>query len=72
MPFTGSYAADRFCRLPGGRAAVGRSVAEWLAAGERAAESGREIGVVAGSMPLGLGCIVAPDLPRPSDGLVSA
>ena len=71
MPFTGSYAARRFLRLPGAGTAVGRSVSEWLAAGWREVGNGREIGVVAGSLPLGLGSIVAPDLPRPSDGLVS-
>jgi pimeloyl-ACP methyl ester carboxylesterase len=71
MPFTGSYAAHRFCRLPGGRAALGRSMTEWLGAGRCDPGGGREIGIVAGSRPLGLGCMVAPDLPRPSDGVVS-
>ena len=71
VPFTGSYAARSLCRLPGGRAALGRSMAEWLAADPVEPGSGREIGIVAGSLPLGLGRMVAPDLPRPSDGAVS-
>ncbi len=71
VPFTGSHAARRLCRLPGGRAALGRSMVEWLATVPRQPGGGREIGVVAGSTPLGLGCMVAPDLPRPSDGAVS-
>ena len=33
--------------------------------------TGREIGVIAGSLPLGIGRFVAPDLPAPSDGVVS-
>jgi pimeloyl-ACP methyl ester carboxylesterase len=70
-PFTGSHAAHRLCRLPGGRAALGRTIAEWQSAGWCDPGGGREIGVIAGSLPLGLGCMVAPDLPRPSDGVVS-
>jgi pimeloyl-ACP methyl ester carboxylesterase len=71
MPFTGSFAAHRLLRLPGGRAALGRSLAEWLTAKRSHQGGGRDIGVVAGSLSLGLGSIVAPDLPRPSDGVVS-
>ena len=71
MPFARSYAAHHFCRLPGARAALGRSIAEWLAAERGEPHGGREIGVIAGSLPLGLGRMVAPGLPRPSDGVVS-
>lgn len=71
MPFTGSFAAHRLLNLPGGRAALGRSLAEWLTAKRSHPGGGRDIGVVAGSLSLGLGSIVAPDLPRPSDGVVS-
>jgi hypothetical protein len=31
----------------------------------------REFGVIAGSRPLGIGRVVAPDLPAPSDGVIS-
>ena len=71
VPFTGSHAAHRLSALPGGRAALGRSMPEWFAAARGEPGSGREIGVVAGSVPFGLGRVVAPDLPRPSDGAVS-
>lgn len=70
-PFTECYAARRLVRLPGGRAALGRSIPEWLDSGRPEFDTAHEIGVIAGSMPLGLGCIVAPDLPGPSDGVVS-
>ena len=70
-PFVESYAARRLARLPGGRAALGRSMPEWLESGRPALDARHEIGVIAGSLPLGLGRIVAPDLPAPSDGMVS-
>jgi hypothetical protein len=34
-------------------------------------DTGREIAVISGSLPLGIGRVVAPDLPAPSDGVVS-
>jgi len=70
-PVAGSLAARRLARLPGGRAALGRSAPEWHEAAYRGFESRREIGVVAGRLPVGIGRIVAPDLPAPSDGVVS-
>jgi hypothetical protein len=35
-------------------------------------DTGRDVGVIAGSRPFGLGRIVVPGLPAPSDGVVSA
>jgi len=70
-PVAGSLAARRLARLPGGRAALGRSALEWPESAGFASRAGREIGVIAGSLPLGIGRIVAPDLPAPSDGVVS-
>ncbi|HEX9672263.1 MAG TPA: alpha/beta hydrolase [Burkholderiales bacterium] len=70
-PVAGSLAARRLARLPGGRAALGRSAPEWHEAAHLGFGSGREIGVIAGRMPVGIGRIVAPDLPAPSDGVVS-
>ena len=70
-PYGGSHAAGRLARLPGGHRALGRSVQEWLD-GPRTVPDGRaEIGVIAGRLPVGLGALVAPDLPAPSDGAVS-
>ena len=69
-PVAGSYAAQRLARLPGGRAALGRSMMEWLESKPSLILDGCEIGVIAGSMPVGAGRIVAPELPGPSDGAV--
>jgi hypothetical protein len=70
-PVAGSLAARRLARLPGGRAALGRTAPEWHEAAHPGADTGREIGVIAGRMSVGIGRIVAPDLPAPSDGVVS-
>ena len=70
-PFGGCHSARRLVSLPGGRAALGRSIPEWLETERPRPDGGHEVGVIAGSLPLGLGCLVAPDLPAPSDGVVS-
>jgi pimeloyl-ACP methyl ester carboxylesterase len=70
-PVAGSLAARRLARLPGGRAALGRSAPEWRDTVPAGSGSGREIGVIAGRLPVGIGRVVAPDLPAPSDGVVS-
>ncbi len=70
-PVAGSFAARRLAGLPGGRAALGRSMPEWMKSATYAARHGSEIGVIAGRMPVGIGRIVAPDLQRPCDGVVS-
>ena len=70
-PIAGSLAARRLARLPGGRAALGRSAPEWHETAHPGYDTGREIGVIAGRLPLGIGRLVAPDLPAPSDGVVS-
>lgn len=70
-PVTGSYAARRLQRLPGGRTALGRTLAEWLGSPRPMSAPTRETGVIAGNIPLGMGRIVAPRLPLPNDGVVS-
>ncbi len=70
-PFVESFAARRLARLPGGRAALGRSMPEWLESARPALDAKHEIGVVAGKLPLGIGRLIAPDLPQPCDGVVS-
>ena len=70
-PVGGSQAARNLARIPGGRAALGRSMTEWMDAAHSVAGRGGEIGVIAGRLPVGMGRIVAPDLPRPNDGAVS-
>lgn len=71
VPVAGSHAARKLVRLPGGRAALGRSMAEWMEPRQLECAEGREIGVIAGSLGMGLGRLVAPDLPAPHDGAVS-
>lgn len=70
-PFAESFAARRLARLPGGRAALGRSMREWLESVRPTPDGGCEMGVIAGKLPVGIGRLVAPDLPRPNDGVVS-
>ena len=70
-PYGGSVAARRLARLPGGRAALGCCLPEWLGRERPQPPSGYEIGVIAGSVPIGLGRLVASDMPRPNDGVVS-
>lgn len=70
-PVAGSHAARRLVRLPGGRAALGRSMVEWMEARRPAFAVSCDIGVIAGRMPVGAGRIVARDLPLPHDGAVT-
>ena len=70
-PVAGSLAARRLARVPGGRAALGRSAPEWRETALPGTGITREVGVIAGRLPVGMGRIVAPDLPAPSDGVVS-
>lgn len=70
-PYTGSFAARRFERLPGGRKALGRSIQQWLGESRTADYARYEIGVIAGSFNIGLATLIAPDLPRPNDGMVT-
>lgn len=68
-PYADTYAGRRLASLPGGRVALGRSLSEWLG-GEKRVRPGCEIGVIAGNLGIGLGRIIAPDMPGPSDGAV--
>jgi len=70
-PFADSFTAHRLVRLPGGRMAMGRSLLEWLGAPRPEGLEQYEIGVIAGSLGVGLGRVVAPGLPQPNDGVVS-
>jgi pimeloyl-ACP methyl ester carboxylesterase len=70
-PYVESFAARKLARWPGGRRALGKSMPEWLELPRPALDARFQIGVIAGSLPIGIGRLVAPDLPRPSDGVVS-
>ncbi len=69
-PYRDSFAARRLARFPGGAAFLGRSMSEWLAQ-PRPGLHAAETGVIAGTRGIGLGCMVAPKLPRPHDGVVT-
>lgn len=69
-PYSGSNAARRLARFPGGTALLGRSIAEWLSR-PRPGVHAEETGIIAGKRGFGLGRLVAPDLPLPNDGAVT-
>lgn len=68
-PVAGCRAAERFARLPGGRLLLGRSMSAWRGPFDTSLDSRHEVGVIAGTRPLGLGRIVT-RLPAPNDGVV--
>lgn len=70
-PYTGSVAAQRLARLPGGGRLLGRSIAEWLREPRPVPDSIAEIGIIAGTRGYGLGRLIASDLPQPHDGVVA-
>jgi pimeloyl-ACP methyl ester carboxylesterase len=70
-PILGSFAAERFARLPGGRKALGHSIPEWLESAPPSGPGRYEIGVIAGDAHIGLGTLIVPALPRPNDSVVS-
>jgi len=70
-PYVDSHAAHCLARWPGGRCLLGRSIAEWLATPRPQPRSDCSLGLIGGTRALGLAALVARDLPRPHDGVVS-
>ncbi len=70
-PFVDSHAARRLCRVRIGAMAVGASVAAWLGGAKPAHLAQYDIGIIAGDRGVGLGVMVARDLPAPHDGTIS-
>lgn len=70
-PFTDSYSARRVQRLPGGRSIIGRCIDQWLVTKRASGCESLDVGVIAGNRRFGLGCLFAPALPKPNDGVVS-
>ncbi len=69
-PVQGSSAAQHLARLPFGRSIMGLTANEVLVAPRvRRWNGARDLGVIAGSLPLGLGRLVGP-LDGPNDGTV--
>lgn len=70
-PYVGSHSGRVLARSSLGARSLGRSLREWFDSSKTAQFPGREIGVIAGTRSVGLGRVVAPDLPVPNDGVVT-
>jgi pimeloyl-ACP methyl ester carboxylesterase len=70
-PYGRSYAGRALAGSALGARMLGRSMGEWLHMERPAQFPGREIGVIAGTLGIGLGRVFAPDLPAPNDGAVT-
>jgi pimeloyl-ACP methyl ester carboxylesterase len=70
-PYADAHSGRVLARSALGARMLGRSVGEWLALTKPTQFPGREIGVIAGTRSLGLGRVVARDLPAPNDGAVT-
>lgn len=70
-PYCDSHAGRALARRSIGMRALGRSMREWLEPRNPMAFPGRDIGVIAGSLSVGLGRLVARGLPAPNDGTVA-
>lgn len=73
-PYCGSFVARRLSRWALGRAIVGRTLLDWLSSSGAAHPTWaglNELGTVIGTFGIGPGLLIAPDLPRPHDGVVS-
>lgn len=70
-PLRGSRTAARLARLPGGRAAIGKCLAEHNdRGGFQSWGTPVEVGSIAGRVPLGFGRLLGP-FPEPNDGTVA-
>ena len=70
-PCADTHSGRTLARHSLGARMLGRSVGEWIDSVKPARYDGREIGVIAGTRGVGLGRLVAPDLPQPNDGAVA-
>lgn len=68
-PYTGSATAHNLARHAWGRRLLGRSVEQALFGDGPRWHGGRDLGVIAGTKPMGLGLLVG-ELSRPNDGTV--
>jgi pimeloyl-ACP methyl ester carboxylesterase len=69
-PYRGSAAADSLAQLPGGKAMLGRAIAQWFGEPRPKLDDGRDIGVIAGTRSFGMARLIV-RLPLPNDGVVS-
>jgi len=68
-PLAGCRAAIALQRIPGGRRLLGESLSVWNQPFETAFDPRYEVGVIAGTRPLGTSCLFT-RLPKPNDGVV--
>ena len=71
VPYRDSYSGRALAGNALGARALGRSMREWLDAKKPAHFPGRDIGVIAGSVGVGLGRLLAHGMPVPNDGVVA-
>lgn len=69
-PYADSAAARRLAQFPGGELLLGHSLPQWLRE-PRSAVRAAAAGVIAGTRGIGLGALIAADLPEPHDGVVA-
>ena len=69
-PYRESFTARRVETLPAGRAMLGRGIVQWLGRAPPDVPEGCEVGVIAGTVGVGMGRIFARGLPKPNDGVV--
>jgi hypothetical protein len=69
-PFQGSAVAHRLQAHPAGRWLLGRSIVQWRPTGAAELPTGVQLGTIAGTTPLGMGCLVS-RLQHPHDGTVT-
>ena len=67
-PYGGSRSAEALASVAAGRLMLGHSLMEWLR-GPHVEPQSCELGVLAGSRKLGLGCVIT-RLPDPNDGVI--
>ena len=70
-PWRGSLAAQHLARLPMGNALRGHCLGDWLDHPRPRWRAPNPLGVIAGSRGVGLGRLIAPDLPKPNDGALT-
>jgi pimeloyl-ACP methyl ester carboxylesterase len=70
-PYGDTHAGRALAGSALGARMLGRSLREWLESTKPVQFPGREIGVLAGTLSVGLGRVFAPDLPKPNDGAVT-
>jgi pimeloyl-ACP methyl ester carboxylesterase len=68
-PVRGCRAAQRLARLPMGRSLMGRAAEALVTSRERRWDGARDLGVIAGDLPLGIGRLMGP-MRAPNDGTV--